>query len=324
MAKGVFMVCPSMRGINGRIGYCIHGLRDYLRDTGLICPLPLVSNKSPLYLARSWMADRFIESGLDVMFSVDDDTEFRLEDGLALITSVLDGHSHFSGASYDSREINEEAFRASCKDDAKSFNECLEDAAQHYCGHLPLYTGSKELTGFTCADHQFIECDWVGGGMFCMSRQAVLDLLSAYPGMMLFDNAIGDDGIWQSDDIVIGGRYKAIGGQSYLDTSARLVHWGSFGYRSALDRHLREGGYTFQDVGPRKTHVDTRVQPAAIRNARYEGIRLRALRERKGLTRKELADAIGAPLGYIEKVESFEVTCDSYVREAWLKVCGFR
>jgi hypothetical protein len=285
-----------------------------------------------LYLARSVLADEFLKWSHsrtgggrddDVYFSFDDDTEFRLEDAKAVVGSILSGRSHFSGGSYAERSLNPLAFRAACADAGKSYEECIEDAAPHYCGNIPVnhdFVG-KQLRGFKCLGHQFIEADWVGGGFFAMSRAAIEALMSAYPGMMLFDNAVNKDGIWQSDDIVIGQRFKAIGGQSYLDISTRLVHWGSFGYRSALDRHLAELGFTVDNQEPRETQLDTRVHIDALRNARNVGIKLRYRREHAGLTQEALADAMSVPPSYIARVETDEIELTAGQLQQWLALC---
>jgi len=283
-------------------------------------------------MARSLMADDFLRwsharcgggSDNDVYFSFDDDTEFRLEDAQAVVGTVLEGVSDFSGGSYAHREINPRALRAACKDDSKSWEECLEDGASAYCSHLPLYAyADKHIDGFVYREHQFVTSDWVGGGFFAMSRRAIEALLSAYPGMMLFDNAIDANGICQSDDIVIGKRFKAIGGQSWLDVSSRLVHWGNFGYRSALDRHLQEQGYTFTNFASAKPGVlNTAVHPDAVRNAKHPGIKFRALRDKAGLSQEQLAELMSVPPSYIARVEAHDVELTAGQAESWLDWC---
>lgn len=321
--SGVFIVCPTLRRPHPRCEESLTLLRDTLNAEGVSTPPVKYSSVCPLYLARSMLADRFLESTASVMLSVDDDTSFRLEDAKAIVGPVLDGIADFTGASYGPRRLSMKALRESAKDDSKSDIEVLEDAAPLFCGQMTdaSLTGNG-VKGFYYADHFLMEVDWVGGGMFCISRRCVEALLTAYQGMLLFDNAINADGIWQSDDIVIGNRWKAIGGVSYFDAHSRLIHWGEFGYRAAFDRRAKEEGFAFIETPPRAFDVDMRLHPQAIRNARHPGILLRAMREKAGLTREQLAEALKVPPSYVHNVEGGGIALVGALAMAWKARCG--
>jgi hypothetical protein len=118
--------------------------------------------------------------------------------------------------------------------------EPLAEAGLVYVGKLAVGEAAKSMD-------RFVTAEYAGTGFLMIKRAAIARMVAAYPQTKftavqsfppsppsehlyaLFDCAI-EDGAYLSEDYAFCRRWRAIGGEIWLDTTSRLTHTGPYGF----------------------------------------------------------------------------------------------
>jgi len=110
-----------------------------------------------------------------------------------------------------------------------------------FCGILPEKVEADPETGCLKALH-------AGTGFMLISRECVLKMIEAYPQTKylhadektyhcLFEPVVRDERLW-SEDYEFCTRWRALGGDVWVDPTVKLEHWGRKAWTGALIDHL--------------------------------------------------------------------------------------
>jgi hypothetical protein len=126
--------------------------------------------------------------------------------------------------------------------------------ARHVQNHEPLseaglvYVGKLATGAAAKTENDFATADYAGTGFMLISRAALLRMIAAYPETKykavqsfppsppsdhlyaLFDCMIDTDGAYLSEDYAFCKRWRALGGEIWLDRTSSLTHTGPYSF----------------------------------------------------------------------------------------------
>jgi len=206
-------------------------LMAYGDETGLAVSLELLGYDSLIPRARNTLLTTFLDSptATHLMF-IDADIGFTPDQVIRLLefgAPVAAGAYPLKVLHYDQPML-----------DRLRGGESLETAQLHYVGALCEGAAREERDGFAKAE-------FVGTGFLLIARAALEAMIAAYPETRytashnraspnpspnqyaLFDCVIEKEtGHYLSEDYTFCKRWRAIGGEVWLDTRSRLIHIG--------------------------------------------------------------------------------------------------
>ena len=211
-------------------------LMQYQAQPPLNMTLALLGNDALITRSRNTLVSTFLnDTDATHLLFIDADISFAPEQVMRLLAAGKD----VVGAMYPIKALDwEDAARRQALG-----RETGEAAALHYVG-TPLDEGEARWDG------DFVTASYVGTGMMLIRRRVFEAMIGVYPHLQykaihaypraqrtpstqfaLFDCLIDEDtGLYLSEDYAFCQRWRAMGGDIWLDTAARLTHTGPHGF----------------------------------------------------------------------------------------------
>lgn len=207
----------------------------------------VIQSGGSIQIARNRLVTSMLETDATHLMMIDDDLEFLAED---IVRFVQHDRDVVAGA-YATREIN-----------------WMEVAkALHFMRNPRLYTSSiavhiaMPIERVTSPAGGLVRANAIAGGFTLVRRYVLERMIERLPELrfwnhadgkhhsMLFDNSIDKDG-YRSEDYTFSRRWIELGGDLWIDESARFSHVGAMSYMTAtvgerlneIEAANREGG----------------------------------------------------------------------------------
>jgi hypothetical protein len=233
----VFIATPCFGGlVTQSYMQSVIALMQHQVQPPLNLTLALLGNDALITRSRNTLVSTFLnDSDATHLLFIDADISFAPEQ----VTRLLAADKDVVGAMYPIKALDWEH----AAQRLPHSRETGEEAALHYVG-TPLDDPHARWDG------DFVTASYVGTGMM-MIRRRVFDLMvDVYPHLQysaihsyprvertpstqyaLFDCLIDEaSGVYLSEDYAFCQRWRAMGGDIWLDTAARLTHTGSYGF----------------------------------------------------------------------------------------------
>lgn len=204
MQKSLFVGVPIH---DGKIHHaCVSGLLSVYSEFSGRCAIETVIG-SFLPRSRDILTAKFLDSGATHMLCLDSDIGFVAED----VNKLLESNKDFISGVY-------------CK---------KTDTAD-----VPARLSGK-------VDNGLLSADYVPAGFIVLSRQCVERMVGAYRSMQYFHSGGSAWALWAStfdtgkeysgEDVAFCNRWRAIGGDIFIDPSVIVRHYGDYCYLPKLD-----------------------------------------------------------------------------------------
>lgn len=210
-------------------------LMQHQAEPPLKLTLALLGNDALITRSRNTLVSTFLnDTDATHLLFVDADISFAPEQ----VTRLLAADKDVVGAMYPIKTLDWD--HAARRGDGRETNE---EAALHYVG-TPLDDGQARWDG------DFVTASYAGTGMLLIRRRVLELMTGVYPQLQynaihsypwvkrtpatqyaLFDCLIdAATGLYLSEDYAFCQRWRAMGGEVWLDTAARLTHTGPYGF----------------------------------------------------------------------------------------------
>lgn len=203
----------------------------------------MLGNDALITRGRSAIVAKFLDSAATHLLFVDADISFHPEQVLRLLSFDKD----FVAALYPAKIIDWEQL----KQHAGNTPEALDEVGLAYVGDVCKGTELKSENGFSTGIY-------AGTGFQLIKRDVFLRMQKAYPEtkykglhayprpthpsenlFALFDCMIDPEtSVYLSEDYAFCRRWRAIGGEIWLDLQSRLTHTGSYSFRGNAAAHF--------------------------------------------------------------------------------------
>ena len=233
----VFIATPCFGGlVTQAYMQSVISLMQYQAQPPLKMTLALLGNDALITRSRNTLVSTFLnDTNATHLLFVDADISFAPEQ----VTRLLAADKDVIGAMYPIKTLDWD-HAAQRRPDSL---ETGEEAAMHYVG-TPLEEAKARWDG------DFVTASYVGTGMMLIRRRVLALMIDAYPHLQynaihsyprvqrtpatqyaLFDCLIDETtGLYLSEDYAFCQRWRAMGGDIWLDTAARLTHTGAYGF----------------------------------------------------------------------------------------------
>ncbi|WFU05809.1 hypothetical protein QA648_21830 (plasmid) [Rhizobium sp. CB3171] len=230
----VFIATPCFGGMVAKdYMQSIISLMQVGGQFGVQLTLALLGNDALITRSRNTLVSHFLnDTAATHMLFIDADISFEPEQ----VMRLLDADKDVVAAMYPIKDYDwGNAAKAPLRN-----AETLAEAALHYVG--------TPLTGpYAEWDGDFVTAIYAGTGMLLIKRAVIEKMIAAYPGLRydaihaypgtkrspttqyaLFECLIEEEtGIYLSEDFAFCHRWRAVGGEIWLDTGSKLSHTGA-------------------------------------------------------------------------------------------------
>lgn len=233
----IFVATPCFGGmVTQAYMQSVIALMQHQATPPLNLTLALLGNDALITRSRNTLVSTFLNttSATHLLF-IDADISFTPEQ----VCRLLDAGKDVVGAMYPIKTLD---WELATLRPANSL-ESDEEAALHYVG-TPLEDGDARWEG------DFVTASYSGTGMLLIRRGVVETMIAAYPDLQyraihsyprqkrtpdtqfaLFECLIEPEhGLYLSEDYAFCHRWRALGGEIWLDTAARLTHTGPYAF----------------------------------------------------------------------------------------------
>ena len=233
----VFIATPCFGGlVTQAYMQSVIALMQYQAQPPLRLTLALLGNDALITRSRNTLVSTFLnDTDATHLLFIDADISFAPEQVVRLLAADKD----VAGAMYPIKALD----WAHAADRRPDSAETGEEAAMHYVG-APLEDERARWDG------DFVTASYVGTGMMLIRRRVLEMMIGVYPHLQysaihayprvertpatqyaLFDCLIDErTGLYLSEDYAFCQRWRAMGGDIWLDTAARLTHTGAYGF----------------------------------------------------------------------------------------------
>lgn len=182
---------------------------------------------SLIHRARNDYFHTAYTQNLDVLFFIDSDVSWNPHDFIKLVLSKKD----MIGGTYRKKTEQEELYAV----------KIIGNTSDEWIDNLQIST-----------DDDLLEVQGLGCGFLKISKKAIKNLYENEKEFYFIDNAnkeirknicscvINENNQFISEDIILGFKWKALGGQTFLDTSINLSHVGFKAYTGNVKEWLQD------------------------------------------------------------------------------------
>jgi hypothetical protein len=200
-------------------------------------------------LMRDRIAHSFLKSQADILFMVDADQSFSVQD-IHLMLAAIERGAHVVGAAIAQKRLDLEAL-------TKSFtpNDPLRAGiTQHNVMFLP----EGPRNGFKIGDKIFVAVDYIGAGLLAVTRKALetmshRELKYHYEGseelltQFFRDGGISEKGTPEGEDVYFSRFARSRGVPVYAFANSDVLHHeGVFAFPSNLEACMRAAGHKLE------------------------------------------------------------------------------
>ncbi|MDE1996554.1 MAG: hypothetical protein KGI75_28905 [Rhizobiaceae bacterium] len=230
----VFIATPCFGGMVAKdYMQSIVSLMHASAQRGVQLTLALLGNDALITRSRNTLVSHFLnDTAATHMLFIDADISFEPEQ----VMRLLDVDKDVVAAMYPIKDYDWNSVAKATLQNS----ETLSEAALHYVG-TPLPDPIAEWDG------DFVTAIYAGTGMLLIKRAVIEKMISAYPDLRygaihaypvtkstpatqyaLFESLIEEEtGIYLSEDFAFCHRWRALGGEIWLDTGSKLNHTGA-------------------------------------------------------------------------------------------------